>query len=127
MAAGTDRNLAERVPRVGDVLDHGPAASRRRAADHQPPVQRRPRLGQTYLAVGGDSLTAVFIMNRLRDDFDLDVPATLFLEDVSLREVAARIVEPRGRPAGVADGRVGGLGMRPVPPGRHRTHDPVSG
>ncbi|MEV7193315.1 beta-ketoacyl synthase N-terminal-like domain-containing protein [Streptomyces sp. NPDC093510] len=46
----------------------------------------------TYFAAGGDSLTAVHLVGRLRDDFGIDVPITLFLEELTLQELAARIV-----------------------------------
>ncbi|WP_406252138.1 phosphopantetheine-binding protein [Streptomyces atratus] len=46
----------------------------------------------TYFAAGGDSLTAVHLVGCLRDDFDLDVPITLFLEQLTLHEMARRIV-----------------------------------
>ncbi|MGV9879882.1 beta-ketoacyl synthase N-terminal-like domain-containing protein [Streptomyces sp. NPDC003006] len=49
----------------------------------------------TYFAAGGDSLTAVHLVGRLRDDFDIDVPITLFLEELTLQELAARIVEAK--------------------------------
>ncbi|MFF4414583.1 beta-ketoacyl synthase N-terminal-like domain-containing protein [Streptosporangium sp. NPDC001559] len=57
-------------------------------------LTRAEDLDKTYLAVGGDSLTAVFLIGRMRDDFDLDVPVTLFLEKLTLREIAERIVRP---------------------------------
>ncbi|MFD0628430.1 acyl carrier protein [Streptomyces sanglieri] len=46
----------------------------------------------TYFAAGGDSLTAVHLVGCLRDDFGLDVPITLFLEQLTLHEMARRIV-----------------------------------
>ncbi|WP_084958026.1 beta-ketoacyl synthase N-terminal-like domain-containing protein [Thermoactinospora rubra] len=51
-------------------------------------------LDKSYLAVGGDSLTAVFLVGRLREEFDLDVPVTLFLEELPLRELARRVAVP---------------------------------
>ncbi len=50
------------------------------------------QLDLTYFAVGGDSLTAVHLVGRLRDEFDMDVPIELFLEQLTIRELAARIV-----------------------------------
>ena len=47
----------------------------------------------TYFAAGGDSLTAVHLVGRLRDDLDLEVPITLFLEDLTLPEMARRIID----------------------------------
>ncbi|MET7699929.1 beta-ketoacyl synthase N-terminal-like domain-containing protein [Streptomyces sp. NPDC005485] len=49
----------------------------------------------TYFAAGGDSLTAVHLVGCLRDDFDLDVPLTLFLEQLTLHEMARQIVAGR--------------------------------
>ncbi len=48
-----------------------------------------PRM--TYFAAGGDSLTAVHLVGVLRDDHGLDVPITLFLEQLTLHEMAHRI------------------------------------
>ncbi|MCX0246619.1 MULTISPECIES: beta-ketoacyl synthase N-terminal-like domain-containing protein [Streptomyces] len=50
-------------------------------------------MGMTYFAAGGDSLAAVHLVGCLRDDFGLDVPLTLFLEELTLDELARRIVE----------------------------------
>ncbi|WP_446039173.1 beta-ketoacyl synthase N-terminal-like domain-containing protein [Streptomyces sp. SID1121] len=49
----------------------------------------------TYFAAGGDSLTAVHLVGCLRDDFDIDVPITLFLEQLTLHEMARRIAAAR--------------------------------
>ncbi|KUL51646.1 type I polyketide synthase [Streptomyces sp. NRRL S-1521] len=46
----------------------------------------------TYFAAGGDSLTAVHLVGRLRDEFGIDVPITVFLEELPLQELAKRIV-----------------------------------
>ncbi|WP_406475050.1 beta-ketoacyl synthase N-terminal-like domain-containing protein [Streptomyces sp. NBC_01615] len=46
----------------------------------------------TYFAAGGDSLTAVHLVGCLRDDFGIDVPITLFLEQLTLHEMARQIV-----------------------------------
>ncbi|MFF2013565.1 beta-ketoacyl synthase N-terminal-like domain-containing protein [Streptomyces sp. NPDC058195] len=46
----------------------------------------------TYFAAGGDSLTAVHLVGCLRDDFGLDVPITLFLEQLTLHEMARQII-----------------------------------
>jgi len=48
-------------------------------------------LDGSFFAAGGDSLTAVHLAGRLRDDLGIDVPIELFLEQVSLHELAARI------------------------------------
>ncbi|WP_062212205.1 beta-ketoacyl synthase N-terminal-like domain-containing protein [Streptomyces sp. NBRC 109706] len=45
-----------------------------------------------YFEAGGDSLTAVHLIGRLRDEHGVEVPITLFLEEAPLRELAARIV-----------------------------------
>ncbi|MEU5577168.1 beta-ketoacyl synthase N-terminal-like domain-containing protein [Streptomyces huasconensis] len=47
--------------------------------------------GTTYFSAGGDSLTAVHLVGRLRDDFGIDVPITLFLEELPLQELASHI------------------------------------
>ncbi|WP_051820224.1 type I polyketide synthase [Streptomyces sp. NRRL S-920] len=49
----------------------------------------------TYFSAGGDSLTAVHLVGRLRDDLGIDVPITLFLEELTLQELAVRIVEAK--------------------------------
>ncbi|MGX7673839.1 beta-ketoacyl synthase N-terminal-like domain-containing protein [Plantactinospora sp. DSM 117369] len=48
-------------------------------------------LDQSYFAAGGDSLTAVHLVSRLGDDFGIEAPMELFLEPLSLRELAARL------------------------------------
>lgn len=49
-------------------------------------------LARTYFAVGGDSLTAVFLVSELRDRFALDVPIELFLTELPLRDLVERAV-----------------------------------
>ncbi len=49
-------------------------------------------LDRPYTAAGGDSLAAIHLAGRLRDDFDVDAPIELFLEPLPLTELAARIV-----------------------------------
>jgi acyl transferase domain-containing protein len=51
----------------------------------------------SYLAAGGESLTAVHLGGRLREDFGLEVPVTLLLEPIPLRSLAKRIAA-EGRP-----------------------------
>ncbi|MEU1021804.1 acyl carrier protein, partial [Streptomyces sp. NPDC005904] len=58
--------------------------------------------GTTYFAAGGDSLTAVHLVGRLRDELGIDVPITLFLEELTLQELAVRIVEAK-EPDGADD------------------------
>ncbi|HEY3502275.1 MAG TPA: beta-ketoacyl synthase N-terminal-like domain-containing protein [Actinocatenispora sp.] len=48
-------------------------------------------LDRTYFAVGGDSLTAILLVGRLQDEYGLDVPVELFLEQLTIRELADRI------------------------------------
>ncbi|MFH8608245.1 beta-ketoacyl synthase N-terminal-like domain-containing protein [Streptomyces sp. NPDC018029] len=59
----------------------------------EPPVS--PEM--TYFAAGGDSLTAVHLVGRLRDDFGIEVPITLFLEELTLQELADRIAASKER------------------------------
>lgn len=54
---------------------------------------------QSYFGAGGDSLTAIQLLTRLRDEFDLDVPLELFLEQLTLRELAVRIATGGGADA----------------------------
>ncbi|MEU6575123.1 beta-ketoacyl synthase N-terminal-like domain-containing protein [Streptomyces sp. NPDC046805] len=50
-------------------------------------------LARTYFACGGDSLTAVHLVGQISDGRGLNVPLTLFLDDVPLRELIDRIAE----------------------------------
>ncbi|ASW55344.1 beta-ketoacyl synthase N-terminal-like domain-containing protein [Plantactinospora sp. KBS50] len=59
-------------------------------------------LDQTYFAAGGDSLTAVHLIGRLRDELGIEARIELFLEPISVRELAARL-------AAGGDGDDGGL------------------
>ncbi|MET9430482.1 beta-ketoacyl synthase N-terminal-like domain-containing protein [Streptomyces sp. NPDC003036] len=52
-------------------------------------------LDRTYFEAGGDSLTAVHLVSRMGDEFGIDVPIDLFLEQLTLAELAARIVALR--------------------------------
>jgi acyl transferase domain-containing protein/acyl carrier protein len=52
-------------------------------------------LDRTYLAAGGDSLMAVHLVGRLRDDLGIDVPIELFLEQLSLRDLVDRVLSTR--------------------------------
>lgn len=54
-------------------------------------------LDQTYLAAGGDSLMAVHLVGRLRDDFGIEVPIELLLEPITLRELIDRLTTPATR------------------------------
>ncbi|MFE9019637.1 beta-ketoacyl synthase N-terminal-like domain-containing protein [Streptomyces sp. NPDC007808] len=64
-------------------------------------------LERTYFEAGGDSLTAVHLTGRLRDELDVDVPIQLFLEPVTLREMTARVCELKQN--GAADGALDAL------------------
>jgi 3-oxoacyl-[acyl-carrier-protein] synthase II len=59
-------------------------------------------LGRSYFAAGGDSLTAVHLIGRLRDDFGVDVPVELLFEEITLAELAGRITTVAA--GGEADG-----------------------
>jgi 3-oxoacyl-[acyl-carrier-protein] synthase II len=48
-------------------------------------------LDRSYFAAGGDSLTAVHLIGRLRDDFGVDIPVELLFEEITLAELAGRI------------------------------------
>jgi 3-oxoacyl-[acyl-carrier-protein] synthase II len=48
-------------------------------------------LDQTYFGAGGDSLTAINLIGRIRDELSIDVPVDLFFADLSLSELADRI------------------------------------
>ena len=48
-------------------------------------------LTSSYLDAGGESLTAVHLIGRLRDEFGLEVPIALLLEPIPLRTLAERI------------------------------------
>ncbi|MEU8750784.1 beta-ketoacyl synthase N-terminal-like domain-containing protein [Streptomyces chartreusis] len=64
-------------------------------------------LERTYFEAGGDSLTAVHLAGRLRDELDIDVPIQLFLEPITLKEMTIRIVEIKE--GGEADGALDAL------------------
>lgn len=52
-------------------------------------------LDRTYFEAGGDSLTAVHLVGRMRDEFGVDVPIDLFLEQLTLGAMVERIVALR--------------------------------
>jgi acyl transferase domain-containing protein len=64
-------------------------------------------LAQTYFEAGGDSLTAVHLAGRLRDELGIDVPIQLFLEPITLKDMTKRIVEMKQN--GDADGALDAL------------------
>jgi 3-oxoacyl-[acyl-carrier-protein] synthase II len=49
-------------------------------------------LDRTYFGAGGDSLTAIHLIGRVRDDFGIDVPVEVFFEELTLSQLADRIV-----------------------------------
>ncbi|MFI6107830.1 beta-ketoacyl synthase N-terminal-like domain-containing protein [Streptomyces sp. NPDC051310] len=61
-------------------------------------------LDRTYFEAGGDSLTAVHLVGRMRDEFGVDVPIDLFLEQLTLGAMVERIVALRA-----GDGELGAL------------------
>ncbi|MFH8290925.1 beta-ketoacyl synthase N-terminal-like domain-containing protein [Streptomyces sp. NPDC018059] len=104
--------------RTGTPEDTGPAASARNDLTRAVSAVLAEALGlddktppapeTTYFSAGGDSLTAVHLVGRLRDDFGIDVPITLFLEELTLQELAARVVESKeAERAENADGAAG--------------------
>ncbi len=64
-------------------------------------------LAQTYFEAGGDSLTAVHLAGRLRDELGIDVPIQLFLEPITLKDMTHRIVDMKLN--GPADGALDAL------------------
>lgn len=64
-------------------------------------------LAQTYFEAGGDSLTAVHLAGRLRDDLGIEVPIQLFLEPVTLKDMTTQICELKQN--GAADGALDAL------------------
>ncbi|MGN9760590.1 beta-ketoacyl synthase N-terminal-like domain-containing protein [Streptomyces sp. SD31] len=64
-------------------------------------------LAQTYFEAGGDSLTAVHLAGRLRDELGIDVPIQLFLEPITLKDMAISICEMKRN--GDADGALDAL------------------
>lgn len=50
----------------------------------------------SYLAAGGESLTAVHLVGRLREEFGLEAPLALLLEPIPLSELAERLVAEGG-------------------------------
>ncbi|MER5939056.1 beta-ketoacyl synthase N-terminal-like domain-containing protein [Streptomyces sp. NPDC001928] len=67
----------------------------------------RAGLERTYFEAGGDSLTAVHLAGRLRDELAIDVPIQLFLEPITLKDMMTRIVETKEH--GSADGALDAL------------------
>ncbi|TXS53495.1 hypothetical protein EAO75_04770 [Streptomyces sp. uw30] len=67
----------------------------------------RAGLERTYFEAGGDSLTAVHLAGRLRDELGIDVPIQLFLEPITLKDMTTRIVETKEH--GEADGALDAL------------------
>ncbi|MEU8381813.1 acyl carrier protein, partial [Streptosporangium sp. NPDC048865] len=57
---------------------------------------------RSFLEVGGDSMGAVHLVNRIQDTVGLDVPVTLLLDAGTLRELVEKIVRLREAPSGNA-------------------------
>ena len=55
----------------------------------------REDLSRSYFAAGGDSLTAVHLIGRIRDEYRVDIPVGLFFEEITLAELARRITGVR--------------------------------
>jgi acyl carrier protein len=51
-------------------------------------------LDRTYFAVDGDSLTAVHLIGELRDKFGIEVPVTIFLQELTVRDIIAAALAP---------------------------------
>jgi 3-oxoacyl-[acyl-carrier-protein] synthase II len=49
----------------------------------------------TFFGAGGDSLAAIHLLDRLQEEFGLEVPLEFFLDQVPLRELAASIAATR--------------------------------
>ncbi|WP_285440329.1 beta-ketoacyl synthase N-terminal-like domain-containing protein [Streptomyces sp. Caat 7-52] len=100
--ASQDDNPASPAPEAGDGLD----TSVRALLVETLGLAGTGDLAMTYFAAGGDSLAAVHLVGCLRDDFGIDVPLTLFLEELTLDELARRIVEA-GEPDDALDALLG--------------------
>jgi acyl transferase domain-containing protein len=81
------------APRTADSIEERIAELLRSTLGVAEPEDREV----SYLAAGGESLTAVHLGGRLREDFGLDIPVALLLEPIPLRALAKRIVT-EGRP-----------------------------
>lgn len=94
-ALGLETTSAAREPEgdTGDTGDTGTADAVRALLAETLGLENADDLGMTYFAAGGDSLAAVHLVGCLRDDFGIDVPLTLFLEELTLDELVRRIVD----------------------------------
>ncbi|WP_328552742.1 beta-ketoacyl synthase N-terminal-like domain-containing protein [Streptomyces sp. NBC_00358] len=92
-AFGLETVRADPEPEPGSAPDAGLDPAVRALLVETLGLESADDLGMTYFAAGGDSLAAVHLVGCLRDDFGVDVPLTLFLEELTLDELARRIVE----------------------------------
>ena len=81
------RELYSRYPVFRDALEERIAELVRSSLGVGAPDDQQV----SYLAAGGESLTAVHIVGRLREDFGREVPIALLLEPIPLRDLAARV------------------------------------
>lgn len=91
------------APAPGSELESEVAELVREALD----LDSRAGLEKTYFEAGGDSLTAVHLAGRLRDELGIDVPIQLFLEPITLKDMTIRITEIKQ--GGGADGALDAL------------------
>ncbi|MFG1667531.1 beta-ketoacyl synthase N-terminal-like domain-containing protein [Streptomyces sp. Y7] len=91
------------APAPGSELESEVAELVREALD----LDGRAGLEKTYFEAGGDSLTAVHLAGRLRDELGIDVPIQLFLEPITLKDMTIRITEIKQ--GGGADGALDAL------------------
>jgi acyl carrier protein len=59
-------------------------------------------LDDTFIDLGGHSLTAIHCLNRVKDLFQVDLPITVVLLDAPTVRTMAALVEERRRSAGAA-------------------------
>lgn len=102
-AAGPDLPVPVSVPSLEDELESRVAELVIEALD----LNGAADLEQTYFEAGGDSLTAVHLAGRLRDELGIDVPIQLFLEPITLKDMTNRIVQMKQN--GDADGALDAL------------------
>ncbi|MDI5970949.1 beta-ketoacyl synthase N-terminal-like domain-containing protein [Streptomyces sp. SL13] len=75
-----------------EEFDDGLAARVTRLLDEALGLTGPDDLDLTYFAAGGDSLTAVQVVGRLRDDLGIEIPVTLLLEKLTIRQLVERVV-----------------------------------
>ena len=57
----------------------------------------------TFFGAGGDSLAAIHLVDRLEQEYGLEVPLELLLDQLTLRELVAAILTPADAPGSDAD------------------------